>query len=505
LEGILTIDVGTSSLRIIIYDLQGEIKFKAQEEYSMEFYDSRVEQDPNTWKEALLKCFKKTKDFLKDNNLEIFSVSVTSQRASVIPVDERCEPLYKAIMWQDKRSVKQCEKIEKAIGKEVIYKKTGLRIDPYFSLPKMLWLKENVPEVFEKAYKLIGVQDYIVYQLTKKFVTDWTQASRLMIMNIKEFKWDEEILQETGISKSLLCELIPPGTVAGALSQDIAEISNLKTGTPVIIAGGDQQCAALALNVLEPGHAEVNTGTGSFIIAYSDNPVFDKEIRTLCSASAVAGKWICEAGMFTTGSIYRWFKEQFYSWAGEKAFEVMDKEIENVPVGANGVLILPHFEGSAAPYWNPFAKGVIFNLTLGTKRSEIARAILEGICLELMDNMKIIEENIGSIQNISVAGGMTTFDLFNQMQADAFNKRIVKYQNVEATSLGAAMSAAVCMGYYKTHREAFEHMAGKVEKIFEPNKENVYLYEKLLRRKNLLYHALNSYQVYSTFAESLKG
>jgi len=504
METVLTIDVGTSSLRIIIWDLKGKKMFTSQKEYSMEFNNLFVEQSSETWKQALIDCLKGTKQFIDESKPNILAISVTSQRASVIPVDNNCKPLSKAIMWQDKRSLKQCKEIEASLGIEKIYRKTGLRIDPYFSLPKILWLKENSVDVFSATSKVIGVQDYIIYQLTGEFVTDWTQASRTMLLNIEKFEWDEEILDTFAIKRNLLCDLVPPGSIVGSITDEISEISGIKKGTPVVIAGGDQQCAAIALNTFSVGNAEVNTGTGSFIIVHAEQPVFDDKIRTLCSASAIPGKWVSEAGMFTTGSIYRWFKEQFYEQFGKDAYDVLDREVEKAPIGSNGVVILPHFEGSAAPYWNPFAKGLIFNLTLGTKRWEIARAILEGITVELKSNLGIIEENLGGyITSVSIAGGMTKLDSFNQMQADAFNKRVVKYDNVEASALGAAISATVAIKYYSSYEEAFKNMSPVVEKVYEPVQENAIKYQKLMERKNLLYKALDEYKLYNLFSEPL--
>lgn len=278
-------------------------------------------------------------------------------------------------------------------------------------------------------------------------------------------------------------------------------MTGLEAGIPVIMAGGDQQNAALALNILSPGKAEANTGTGSFVIAYSNKPVFDTKCRVLCSASAVPGKWIVEAGIFNTGAIYRWFREQFYS--GENAnYNTMNQEAAESPVGSNGVMLLPHFEGSAAPFWNPYAKGLFFNLSLGTTKGDMARAIFEGIAMEIADNLSLMEVISGEIDTISVAGGMTRSDLFNQIQSDIFYKKVVRYENSEATSLGAAMTATVTLGIYKTYEEAFSHLIGKQE-VFIPNAENHIKYDKLRMRKLDLYNALNQRGVYEKFMKKI--
>ncbi len=290
--------------------------------------------------------------------------------------------------------------------------------------------------------------------------------------------------------------------MAGYLDNRLAAATGLAPGTPVVIGGGDQQCAALALNILRPGYAEANTGTGSFVIAYSDEPRFDENCRTLCSAAAVPGKWIAEAGIFNTGAIHRWFKEQFYP-EGEDAYALMNQEAAASPLGANGVMMLTHFEGSAAPYWNPMAKGMFFNLSLGSRRSDFSRAILEGISLEIAHNLSLLENLVGEISVVSVAGGLTSFDLFNRMQADAFAKTVVRYDNNEASSLGALLSAAVTLGIYKDYSEAFHTVTPDEPKRYEPDAVAAEKYRELFRRKDCLYRALEQQQIYELFRSPL--
>lgn len=503
MEHILVVDVGTSSLKTMLYNNSGGLLFRSSQEYHSEVLpNNRVEQSAFTWKDALLYTFEETGKFVRDKKITVDGISVTSQRASVIPVNRQGEPLHKALMWQDKRSTAQCDEISKHLGMRAMYVRTGLRLNPYFSVPKMMWLRDNEPEIFEQTHKMLGVQDYVIYLLTNEFVTDWSQACRTMLMNISEFKWDEDMLKHTGISVDLLPKLVPPGSVAGTLKKEIAELAGVSAGIPVILAGGDQQCAALALNVLKAGDAEANTGTGSFAIAYSEKPQFDKECRTLCSASAIPGKWIVEAGIFNSGAIHRWFREQFYP-DGENVYELMNEEAAQSPVGSNGLMMLSHFEGSAAPYWNPLAKGMFFNVSLASKRSDFTRAILEGITLEIKSNLSLIENLVGNISMVSVAGGLTSLGLFNQIQSDAFNRKVIRYDNNEASSLGALMSAGVTMGFYANYEEAFQKISAADPLVYYPDAINNEKYEKLSVRKNELYQSLNQGGVYKLFNETL--
>lgn len=499
---IIALDVGTSGVKAIVYDFNGKKMTSESFEYHSDFpQPGYVEQDPESWEEAALYCLGGISEYIATNNMTPQAIAVTSQRSSLIPVDKKGCPLRSAIMWQDKRTIHQCDWLDKEYSLEKLYMKTGLRINPYFVLPKILWLRENQKDYYDNTYKFLGVQDLVVHFLTGEYKTDCSQACRTMLMNIETFKWDKELLDIANITEDKLPELLPPGSIAGFLLDDVAEKVNLPSRIPVIMSGGDQQNAAVALGVIKPGLAEANTGTGSFVISAVDKPVFDKYSRVLCQASAISGQWIMEAGIFNSGSIYRWFKEQFYPELKneEHPYVIMDNEAQEIPTGSNGVLMIPHFEGSAAPYWNPIAKGLFFNLSLGLKRAALTRSILEGISVEINDNINLIENLTGSIETVSVAGGMVRSDFFCSIQSSVYNKKVARYKNTEASSLGAVMIAAVTLGVYKDIEEAYHMMLEDSPYIFHPVGEEVAVYSNIIKRKNILYNSLNSQNTYKYF------
>ncbi len=495
---IIIIDVGTQSLRSILYSKKGEIKYMSQKGYSPVFDGLNVEQDPRTWKENLLLTLKNVSDYAKENKIKIEAISITSQRASIIPVNKHGKYLYNALMWQDRRSYKQANSVKEKMSMKEIYQKTGLRLDSYFSAPKMMWLKENMREIYNDAYKIIGVQDYVVHLLTNRFVTDYSQAARTLLMNINTFTWDDELVNAFGLDKDILPEIVAPGSIVGNITDIINEKTGLDKNIPVIIAGGDQQCAAIGLNVLKQGSIEANTGTGSFIIGYTDKPIIDENMRVLCSASAIPGKWIIEAGVLTSGNIYTWFKDKFYKdIIDSNIYNVVNKEVETSPPGANGIILIPHFKGSAAPYWNPLSKGMFFNVSLENTRGDFARAILEGITYEMAENISLIEELTGYVEIINIAGGLTKFTAFNQIQADVFNKAVSVYDSSEATSLGALISTLVTLGVYKDYKSGFNDIIGESKKkTYHSNPSHISRYVHLMRTKKHLYYALNDSRIY---------
>ncbi|MBM6684882.1 carbohydrate kinase [Faecalicatena contorta] len=497
---IISLDIGTSGMRAVIYGTNGKKYENAYYEYHSDFpQPGYVEQDPQTWKDAAVYCLSNVAGYLKEDPL---AITVTSQRSSLIPMKDG-EPMRTAIMWQDKRTMPQCEKLIQEYTLEGLYRKTGLRTNPYFVLPKILWLKENQPDIYETAEKFIGVQDLVIHFLTGEYKTDYSQACRTLLMNIETFSWDPELLAIGGITEERLPDLMPPGSIAGGLTKEMAQKLGLKEGLPVIMAGGDQQNAAIALGVNKPGRAEANTGTGSFVISAVDKPVFDEHARVLCQASAIAGQWIMEAGIFNTGAIYRWFKEQFCQdmQTEGSVYNLMNEEAVKSGMGANGVIMIPHFEGSAAPYWNPYAKGLFFNLSLNTKRGDLIRAIMEGIAVEINADISLIEEITQPIYRVSVAGGMVNADVFCEIQANIYNKEVARYTNNEASSLGAAMIAAVTLGVYPDIEEAFLNMMEDIPHTFYPDPAEVEKGEKIIQRKYKLYNSLEKEHVYEDFVD----
>ncbi len=497
----IALDIGTSSMRAILFKSDGSILSTASSEYHTFFPEpSYVEQEPKTWALAASDVLSRVAAYMEEHRLSADAISVTSQRASMIPMGKDDTPLHNAIMWQDKRTIAICERLIDTFGLDKLYRKTGLRVNPLFVLNKIIWLREEKPEIFAAAKKFVGVQDFVVHHLTGEYVTEWSQASRTMLMDLKTNKWDDTLMSLAGIDESRLCTLVPPGSVGGKLSKKTAEETGLPEGLPVIVSGGDQQNAAIALGVVHAGVAEANTGTGSFVLSYSDKPVFNDDASVLCQASAMAGKYMAETSIFNTGAIFRWFKEQYYPELKDEEYpyNVMTAYAAKSPLGSKGVVLLPHFEGSAAPYWNPRAKGVFFNLGLGTTRADMTRAILEGIALEISQNLGLMREMIGDITEISVAGGMVRSDLFCKLQADASDATVIRYTQPEATALGAAINAWVTLGVYPSHEAALKEVTGEPEH-FDPIWENVKKLAEVRERKRALYDALNKGGVYEKF------
>jgi glycerol kinase len=488
MKGIITVDIGTTSMRAILYDADGLIEHIHLRDNAPDFFpDGRVEQAPQAWAGILAESLKACAEHANGKGLELACISVTAQRSSVIPVAADGTPLHPAIMWQDRRTAGLAQQMESF--NPLVYSKNGLKISPVFSALKMAWFRKNRPDIWKKTYKMIGIQDWVLYLLTGRFVTDHTFGSRTNLFSLEKRNWDAELLSLFGVEPGMLCDLVPPGSIVGGITPTIAAATGLPAGLPVVSAGGDQQCAALGLGLFSGQRAMSNTGTGSYLIGHADHPAFDEKMRVACNVSAVPGAYIVEAAVLTSGTIYRWFREAFY---GEnESFEKLNTEAADAPAGANGVLLLPHFKGCGAPYWDPQSRGAFYNLSLSTTRGEMARAILEGIAVEMKGSLELIERLTGPIASVSVSGGLTRSDLFNQIQSDVFDRDIHRFSNNEATSFGAWIAGAVAVGLDTSYQAAFERVSdiGSM-KIYRPESEHRTVYNSQCRRSRALYGAL---------------
>jgi len=492
LESILTLDIGSTSMRAVYHDSRGKVLHKNSREIVPDYQqDKHVQLDAKLFIKSLLTMLKESYEYSSRNRVQITAISVTSQRSSVVPVDSAGEPLTPFITWHDKRTVPICEELQQ--HEDLVYHTTGLRISPVLSAVKMTWLKRERSEIFRRTAKMLGFHDVVLFTLCGKFVTDQSLASNTNLLNIRSRDWDAEMLALFSVDRSQLCDLVPPGSICGRTTGLLSRQTGIPEGTPVVSAGGDQQCSALGLGVLAHGKLKCTTGTGSYLIAHTNEPVIDDKKRFLCKIGAIPGTYNLEAGMLTTGTVYRWFLKQFYSEAGADAINRINQDVLSSPAGANGVVLLPHFEGSGAPDWNPNDTGVFYRMKLSTTRADMARAVIEGIVLEMAENVKLFKQRFGQIDYISVSGGMTRFGAYNQLQADVYGTDIVVSANRESTSLGAWISAAVTCGLYDTYEQAFHEAQPPGSEVkYAPDSAMNRFYEGLAEERKSLRSVLRT-------------
>ncbi len=497
-EIVLAIDAGTTGVRSMFFDKAGNVIGKAYSEYESFFPSpSWVEQDAESWWTQSCKTIKQA---LSDSGLnpeKVTGISVTNQRETIVPIDEEGQPLRRAIVWQDRRTIPQCEWIEKELSQDAVYSITGLTVDPYFSAPKILWMKQNEESVFNKAHKFLLVHDYIIYRLSDEFVTDYSNASRTMLFDIRKAGWSDRILDGFGIPSEKLPVAVESGKQVGELTIKASKETGLRAGTPIVAGGGDQQCAALGVGVVKEGMLKSTTGTGTFMLAHSKTVRLDPGLRVLCSRHVVPDSFVVEASMFTTGSALKWFRDNLgveeVSIADEKGispYEVITDEASRIPPGSEGVIHIPHFVGAGAPNWNPHARGIFAGLALGHTRAHIIRAILEGVSYEIRTNVEVMRELGLPSREVRVTGGAARSETWMQIQADVLRTPVIRTQMEEATAVGAAILAFKGVGVFKSVSQAAEEMVKTLEPL-QPTKETLEVYQRGYTTFKSLYSAIS--------------
>ncbi|MHA2114914.1 MAG: xylulokinase [Candidatus Thorarchaeota archaeon] len=510
-EIVLAIDAGTTGVRSMFFDMTGKVLGSTYSEYESFFPSpSWVEQDAESWWTQSCKTIRQALSESRLNPERVIGISVTNQRETIVPIGEDGIPLRRAIVWQDRRSVPQCDWIEKEISQDAVYATTGLTVDPYFSAPKILWIKQNEIDVFKKAHKFLLVHDYLTYRLSDELVTDFSNASRTMLFDVRRAVWSEKLLNDFGIPEEKLPKAVEPGTQISGLTKTAAQETGLNEGTPVVAGGGDQQCAALGVGVVKEGMLKSTTGTGTFLLAHSKTVRLDPGLRVLCSRHVVPNSFVVEASMFTTGSALKWFRDNLgveeVSIADERGvdpYEVITETASKVPAGSEGVIHVPHFVGAGAPNWNPHARGIFAGLALGHTRAHLVRAILEGVSYEIRTNLEVMRELGLPSQEVRVTGGSARSKAWMQIQADVLRTPVIRTQMEEATAVGAAILAFKGVGVFKSIAQAAEEMVLTLDPL-QPTKETLEVYQNGYNAFKSLYSAISDLRWDDTKSVRLK-
>lgn len=470
---IMALDEGTTSCRCILYNKKGEMVSVAQKEFRQIYPNAGwVEHDAmEIWstqigvaQEALYK--------INCTYENIEAIGITNQRETTVVWDrETGEPVYNAIVWQCRRTAEYCDSL-KAKGLEPSFReKTGLPIDAYFSASKLRWILDNVEGARAKAEAgklLFGtIETWLIWKLTggRVHVTDYSNASRTMMFNINELKWDKDILAELDIPVSMLPEPVPSSFIYGETEEHIF-------GGPVRISGaaGDQQSALFGQGCFEKGQAKNTYGTGCFLLMNTgESPVYSKNGLVTTIAWGIDGKvnYALEGSVFVAGAAIQWLRDEL---------ELIDSSPESERLAlsvpdTNGVYIVPAFAGLGAPYWNPYARGAIFGLTRGADKCHLTRATLESLAYQTNDLLEAMKEDIGyELLSLQVDGGACANNFLMQFQADITAKPVKRPECIETTSLGAAYLAGLATGFWSDMDDITENL--KIDREFMPSMDD---------------------------------
>lgn len=467
---ILAFDAGTTSSRAIVFDSHGIIRSVAQKEFTQYFpQDGWVEHDPQEiWSsQAAVAAEAITKIGINGSN--IAAIGITNQRETTIVWDRQTgEPVYNAIVWQDRRTSEYCDSLKNQGYLSAIKEKTGLIIDAYFSATKVKWILDNVPGAREKAEHgelAFGTVDtWLVWQLTKgeTHVTDVSNASRTMLYNIHTLEWDTELLRLFDIPLNMMPEVRDSSEVYGHTTSTL-----FASRVPIAGLVGDQQAALFGQMCIEPGMVKNTYGTGCFILMNTgDKPVASKNNLVSTIAWRIDGKvtYALEGSIFVAGAIVQWLRDGLKIITSSSEIEALAAQAPD----NGGVYFVPALTGLGAPYWDQYARGTIVGLSRGTTQAHIARAALEGIAYQTMDvvNAMILDAGVG-LKELRVDGGAARNDLLMQFQANVLGQTVIRPQITETTALGAAYMAGLAVGFWKNMADIREQWF--VQAKFEPD------------------------------------
>ena len=486
---VIGIDIGTSAAKAGVFDLSGRTVGETHAEYTvLKTQPGWREQNAEWWWEATIKLLRglTPKAALKKENLR--GIAITHQRLTFVPVNKKIEPIYNAILWNDVRCSREVEYARTTIGEDEIFKKTGVA-PGYWSIYKMLWLKNNLEEVYKNSYKFVLVPDFICYRLTGRLVTTYSAAILTGALDIHDpNRWCTDIIRALGVDEDkLVDEILPSGQIIGEITEEAGDATSLPEGVPVITAAGDQPCGALGAGLRKEGQVAVNGGTSCTSEIISETFPRLEDPRNYYLEISPAGKYLLETTIPSGGSdLMRWFRENF----GHKLVEeAVSKKIDvwtyiydqakHSEIGSLGVILVPFFNGAGPPYWDLETGGVVIGLTTDTKYHHVLRAIIEGLAFEVKRHVKLLESGSGTrINELLMYGGSSRSDVWNQIFSDVAGVEVLVPESPETTSLGAAMCAAVGSGIYKSFEEAVVNMV-RLRKRYSPNQKANEIYEKL--------------------------
>ncbi|MBR4300258.1 MAG: glycerol kinase GlpK [Bacteroidales bacterium] len=466
---ILALDQGTSSSRAIVFDEHGQTKAVSQKEFTQIFpKPGWVEHNPMEIWSSQASVIAEAITSIDINGLNIAAIGITNQRETTIVWDAYTgEPVYNAIVWQDRRTSEFCDGLKRDGRTDLIRSKTGLIIDAYFSATKILWILENVPGARQKAeegrLRFGTVDTWLIWMLTRGevHVTDVSNASRTMLFNIHTLEWDKELLQLFGIPASMMPEVRSSSEVYGYTKTTL-----FAHEVPIAGIAGDQQAALFGQMCTEPGAVKNTYGTGCFLLMNSgERPIMSSNNLLTTVAWKIGDKvnYALEGSIFVAGSVVQWLRDGLGVIKSSSEIEALACTVED----NGGVYFVPALTGLGAPYWDQYAKGCLYGISRGTTAAHIARAALEGIAFQTMDIVNAMQKDAGcTLKELKVDGGASRNNLLMQFQADILGTSVIRPTVTETTALGAAYLAGLAVGYW----ESIDHIKSQwgVDTQFNP-------------------------------------
>lgn len=487
---ILAHDLGTTGNKASLFDDQGGLVASHTEHYPVNYAQAGwAEQAPIDWWRAVTTS---TRALLSEAHVrpaDLAAVTFSGQMMGIVPIDAAGEPLRPAIIWADQRAVEEAETIGARCGPENVYRRTGHRVSPAYLAAKILWVKQHQPDLFRQVKKFLCAKDFIAFKLTGRCATDYSDASGSNLFDLTRRAWSADLIDAIGLDAAALPEIHASTDILGEVTREASEATGLKSGTPVVIGGGDGACATAGAGVIAPGDAYCNIGSSAWISFASAAPLFDPQQRTFTFHHLHPRLFTPMGTMQAAGGARDWLTQLIGT--------ATDEEMAQVAPGCDGALFLPYLIGERSPWWNPQARGAFVGLTMNHSRAALARAALEGVVFNLRLILDALESQGAALPAIRLIGGGAQSPVWQQILADVFARPIHLLDlRSEASSWGAAVAGGIGVGVYAGWEIA--KARAEVKAVIDPLPANVALYADRLAAFADTYRALESVSIHNT-------
>ena len=493
----LGIDVGTGGSRAVLIDHHGQIIAAKTVEHEA-FASPQTgwaEQDPRDWWRASAIAIRGIVEDDKVNVDEIAGIGLSGQMHGSVLLDERDEVLRPALIWCDQRTELQCQRLTNEIGASRLIELTCNPALTGFTLPKLLWVRDNEPEVWSRVRSVLLPKDYVRFRLTGEKATDVADASGTLLLDVSQRRWSTEMMAAAAIDEKILPRVYESQEITGVLSDTAAAEVGLRSGIPVVAGAGDQAAGAVGVGIVQPGSVSATIGTSGVVFAATNQPALDPKGRVHTFCHAIPARWHVMGVTQGAGLSLRWFKDQFGVIDGDgDPYDYLIREAAAVPPGANGLLWAPYLMGERTPHLDPNARAALVGITASHTRAHVVRAILEGVAFSLRDSFEILKEMGVPAQNVRLAGGGARSALWRQIQADIYGQPVEIVEAEEGAAYGVALLAGVGTKAWSSVDEACLSVV-KTKARIAPDIKSAELMDRQYKAFQALYPALRSVSV----------
>ncbi len=496
---VIGVDCGTSGTKTVLFDEKGSVIASKTIEYPMfQPKNGYAEQEPLHWKNAMLDTIKAVVAESGADRSEIVGIGISGQMHGLVLLDKDGNVLRRSIIWCDQRTAAEVDEMNRIVGRDRLVEITANPALTGWTAAKILWVKNNEPEIYSRIAHILLPKDYLRYVLTGEFATEVSDASGMQLLDVPNRKWSDELLTAFDIDKNWLGKVYESCEVTGTLTRAMADELGLSPKTVVVGGAGDNAAAAVGTGVVQDGRAFTTIGTSGVVFAHTSAISIDKAGRVHTCCAAVPNSWHVMGVTQGAGLSLKWFRDNFCTdfksaarVMGVDEYYLMDKAAEKIPVGAERLLYMPYLMGERTPHLDPDARGVFFGLSAMHTRQHMLRAVMEGVAYSLRDCVEVFREMGISTGSMMACGGGGTSQLWRSMLAELYNCEVTTAASKEGPALGVAILASVGTGIYSTVQEACEAIV-KTDKVQTPDAENAKVYEKYYQLYRKLYPAMKN-------------